>query len=447
MTLNTLDTHFFREIPKKYKNVWRDYYTGQNLSSVRVASIVFLLLNVVIRLFYQVFPLKLTRAENFPEFNIANWIFIISGAVCCIISYLLIQKYQKSKKATDTMTLFIFLFSLCIIACGMYSSAIAAANLRNALTLYLLALSIISVLCIFEYYETITLIIAAELLFSGLLIYNHTEPTEMLYNQLVSVVLLAGFYIMSRHFFSSKVNYFLQFIEIREKNLEIERGSEFKSQLLGTVAHDLRNPIAAIESLAMLMELDDIEEDARENLALIKISCLKARTIIEDLLEKARNENTIEFITQKTELNSFILDIVDVWKLQEEAKSIELISSISPAYAQINHEKFQRVLDNLIGNALKFSKERSRVELFLKQKGANIIIEVKDRGIGIPEDKLAIIFDPFTKAGRTGLKGEQSTGLGLSIVKQIVEKHNGKIEVESEEGKGSVFRIILPESS
>jgi two-component system sensor histidine kinase VicK len=267
----------------------------------------------------------------------------------------------------------------------------------------------------------------------------------MLYNQLVSVILLAGFYLISRYSFSYKANYYLQVIEIKEKNLEIERGSEFKSQLLGTVAHDLRNPIAAVETIAMMMEMDDIDEDTKENLSLMKASCVKARTIIDDLLEAARNENTTEFVTHKTELNRFIIDIVDAWMIQKEAKNLELISYVSPAYAQINREKFQRVMDNLIGNALKFSKEKSKVEVVLSKFDNAIVIEVKDRGIGIPKEKLPIIFDPFTKAGRPGLKGEQSTGLGLSIVKQIVEKHKGKIEVESEEGKGSVFRISLLE--
>jgi two-component system sensor histidine kinase VicK len=439
-----LDIHFFKNLPGKYKVAWRDYYTGQNLSSVRVASFIFLILNVIIRILYQVFPLRLTRAENFPEFNATNWIFIGSSAVYYMISNFLVEDYQKNKKATAIMTFFIFTFSLYIISCGMYSSFIATANPRNSLIFYLIALSVVSILCVFEYYETIILIIAAELLFTTLLIFSHTDPTEMLYNQLVSVVLLGGFYLISRYFFSSKANYFLQLIEIKEKNLKIERASDFKSQLLGTVAHDLRNPIAAVESIAMIMELDDIDAETQDNLGLIKASCLNARTIIEDLLETARNENTLEFVTQKTELNQFIMDIVNVWKIQKDAKNIELISTVSPAYGQINHQKFQRVMDNLIGNALKFSKQKSKVELFLSKKGANIIIEVKDRGIGIAKDKLPIIFDPFTKAGRTGLRGEQSTGLGLSIVKQIVEKHKGKITVESEEGKGSVFRVSLP---
>jgi len=119
----------------------------------------------------------------------------------------------------------------------------------------------------------------------------------------------------------------------------------------------------------MMMEMDEIDADTQENLDLIKTSCIKARTIIDDLLEAARNENTTEFITQKTELNTLIQQIIDIWKIEKETKNnIELISLISPAYAQINHEKFHRVLDNLIGNALKFSKERSKIEIIISKK-------------------------------------------------------------------------------
>jgi two-component system sensor histidine kinase VicK len=440
----TLDKHFFKNLPTKYKIAWRHYYTGQNLLSVRIASTVFLLLNVIIRILCFIFPLSLTRVENFPDFNITNWVFIGSSLLSYLVSNILIENYRKTQKATAIMSLYIFSFALYLILCGMYASFIATSDPRNALTLYLIALFVVSILFIFEYYEIIILIIAAELLFTSLLIHSHANPTEMIYNQLISLILLSGFYLILRYFYSYKANYYLQLIEIKEKNLEIERGSEFKSQLLGTVAHDLRNPIAAVETIAMMMEMDEIDTELQENLDMMKASCLQARTIIDELLESARNQNNVEFITLKTELNKFLQDIIDNWKIQKGTKNIELISRALPAYAQLNHEKFQRVLDNLIGNALKFSKEKSKVEVILSRTDTQIIIEVKDHGIGIPKDKLPIIFEAFTRAGRTGLKGEQSTGLGLSIVKQIVEKHGGKIEVESEEKMGSVFRIWLP---
>ncbi len=431
-------------MPGKYKVSYRDFYTGQNLYSVRVASAIFLLLNGIIRALYYIFPSSLTKAENFPEFDVANWAFLFSGILYFLISNILIENYKKKQKSTAILSLFVFSFALYLIACGMYSSFITTSDPKNAITLYLVALIIVSILFVSEYFETIILIIASELLFTSLLIRTHSSETEMLYSQIISMVLLSGFYLVSRYFFVYKSNYYLQLIEIRQKNLEIEHGSEFKSQLLGLVAHDLRNPIAAVESLAMMMEMDEIDEDTQDSLNLMKASCVKARTIIDELLEAARNENTIEFKTQKTELNKFLIDVVNMWKIQKDTQNIELISRVSPAYALLNLEKFQRVLDNLIGNALKFSKSNLKVDVIISKVGSTLLIEVKDRGIGIPKEKLPIIFDPFTKAGRAGLNGEQSTGLGLSIVKQIVEKHNGSIKVESEEGKGSTFSISLP---
>lgn len=435
-----------KSLSHKYRADWRNYYTGQNLAAVHIAALVFLLLNGVIRVLYEVFPLSLTRAENFPEFNLTNWVFLASSLIYYLLSYVLIDNYKRNKKATAIMSLFIFSFALYLICCGMFSSFIATADPKNGLILYLIALTTVSILWVFEYYETILLIVAAELLFTSLLIWGQTDPTEIVYNQIVSFVLLGGFYLISRYFFSYKANYYLQVIEIKEKNIEIERGSDFKSQLLGTVAHDLRNPIAAVETLAMMMEMDEIDEDLQDNLNMIKASCEQARLIIDELLESARNQNTDEFTTVRTDLNQFMQGIIEKWENQKGSKTIELVSRVLPAYAELNHEKFQRVMDNLIGNALKFSRERSKIEIVLLKNSPHIIIEVIDHGIGIPKEKLPVIFEAFTKAGRPGLKGEQSTGLGLSIVKQIVEKHNGTIEVESEEGKGSVFRIFLPES-
>ena len=216
-----LNKYLFKDLAGKHKNAYRNYYTGQNLSSVRVGAVIFLALNVVIRALYLIFPLSLTRAENFPEFDITNWVFMGSALVFYIISNFLIDEINKNKKATVIMSLFVFIFALYIIICGMFSSFIATANPRNALILYLISLTLIGVLCVFEYYETIILIVAVELLFTSLLIHAHTDPTEMIYNQMVSVILLGGFYWISRYFFSYKANYWMHVNEIRAKNIEI----------------------------------------------------------------------------------------------------------------------------------------------------------------------------------------------------------------------------------
>ena len=133
------------------------------------------------------------------------------------------------------MSLFIFGFAMYLIVCGMYSSFIATSDPKNALVLYLIALSTVSILFVFEYYETIMLIVAAALVFTSLLIWAQTDPTEMVYNELISFVLLGGFYLISRYFFSYKLNYYLQLIEIKEKNLEICQVANNQNQQLPVI--------------------------------------------------------------------------------------------------------------------------------------------------------------------------------------------------------------------
>ncbi|MDR6943983.1 sensor histidine kinase [Mucilaginibacter pocheonensis] len=441
-----MNTNFyFNSLPVKYRASYRDYYTYQNLVAVRAGSIIFLLLNVIIRILYFVFPASLTKAQNFPEFNFSNWVFIIVTPIFLIVSNLLIANFKNHKKGTASMALLVFSFSVYIISCGMYSSFIATSDPSNALTLYLIALGLISVVCVFEYYETIILIITVEILFTALLFYSQTNATQMVYNQLISAILLSTFYLISRYFFSYKVSYYQQVIEIREKNVEIEKAGEFKNQVLGMVAHDLRNPIAAVESIATMMELDNVSDDVQENLNMMKASCIKARTIIDDLLEAAHNDTSDFFEMERTELNQLLKSIVSDWKIQPDLKTDVLFtSSINPVYATVNKEKLHRALDNLISNAIKFSKDNSRVDVRLHKKDEQLIIEVQDYGLGIPADILPDIFTRFSKARRTGLRGEQSTGLGLTIVRQIIEKHDGIVEVESTVGRGSVFTIKLP---
>lgn len=429
----------------KNKISYRDYYTLKNLAAIRTGSIIFLILNLVLRILYFIFPESLTRAQNYPEFNFTNWLYIAITPFFLGGSYLLMYLYQKQKKANIVMGIFVFLFALYIICCGMFSSFIATADPRNAMVLYLTALSIISVVFVFDTDETIFMIVIVEVLFTTLLYLTQNEGMEMVYNQVISVTLLFCFYFISRYFYSYKSSYFLQLVDIREKNVAIEKAGAFKNEILGMVAHDLRNPIGAIETLAMMMEMEEIDNDTRENLEMIKTSCVKARSIIADLLDAANNENINIIETQRTELNYFLKGIINEWKVQKEAKNnIVLISSKNQVFVEINAEKFQRVMDNLITNALKFSKNNNKIEIYLSTKNDHAIIEVRDYGMGIPAEMLPHIFERFSKARRPGIRGEQSTGLGLSISRQIIENHQGTIDVVSEEKKGSSFTIQLP---
>ncbi len=269
--------------------------------------------------------------------------------------------------------------------------------------------------------------------------------SEQLLNDIVSFVLLILYFCISRYLFSYRADNYLKLKAIEEKNMEIETASKLKNEILGIVAHDLRNPLTAIRALAMMMEEDDsMDADNQDNLQMIKASCDKATSIINDLIETAHNDKDNVFDIEEVELNQYLLKIVDEWAKNKTGQTnILYYGTDKPIYTHINMEKMQRVMDNLISNAIKFSGESERVEVKLRNVDGQIYIDVKDFGMGIPDTLLPYIFDRFSRASRRGIRGEESVGLGLSIVKQIVEKHGGDISVNSAEKQGTTFTIHM----
>jgi len=277
--------------------------------------------------------------------------------------------------------------------------------------------------------------------------FYQSAINELVLNNLASILLLTVFFCISRYVYSYRADNFFKIKSIEEKNIEIENASNAKNEILGVVAHDLRNPLAIIKTVAMLMETDDnTAEDYHENIEMIKSACDKATSIIHDLLENAQNEIHNHFDLEKTELDDFLSMIIEEW-LKNKKGQINIIyqNAGKPLYANIHKEKMQRVMDNLIINAIKFSNPEGNIDVSLSHINSDIFIKVRDYGIGIPDDMLPYIFDRFSKARRNGIRGEASVGLGLSIVHQIVKKHDGNIEVTSTPDSGTTFTIKLPQ--
>jgi two-component system sensor histidine kinase VicK len=441
-----LDTYYFKSIPSAYRAGFQKYYMFQNLETVQVACMVFFCLNLAIRIFATVLPPSVTHIHNYPEFSATNWVCLLITPVFYFVGYQLKRQYGRRKNSISLSLVYVICFCVYLLACGIMFNFIATSDPSHSIIIYLVALIAVAGVYTLEYQETLLLTVINAVLFTLLLFYVRADPTEILYNELLLIVLLGAFFLISRHVYSYQASHHLQYRIIKEKNLEIEKASAFKNEVLGMVAHDLRNPIAAIESITLLMEMDELDDDTRENTGMIKVSCHKALAIINDLLEVARNDNSDTMTYTLVNMKEFLQETLHVWQhLTEFKNELVLVAPDKPIHAQVNQEKFQRVMDNLISNAAKFSKERDRIEICLSQQNEQVYIEVKDQGMGIPPALLPQVFERFSKAGRQGLKGEKSTGLGLSISRQIVEKHHGRIEVRSQEGVGSTFTIRLPQ--
>ncbi|AOP36150.1 two-component sensor histidine kinase [Leptospira tipperaryensis] len=220
-----------------------------------------------------------------------------------------------------------------------------------------------------------------------------------------------------------------------------------KDRLLAAVAHDLKNPISGILSLTELMKDQTTDQNNIKLLNMMLRAGSKSLNIIQELLQIAEMENeNYRLKLEKANLNHLIENLIKQNIAEAEKNKIKLYANLGtdPIHVQIELPKFQRVLENLISNSLKFTKEGGKILIRSYAENKNAIIEVEDSGIGIPASFQSVIFEQFTRAKRQGLKGEEATGLGMSIVKVIVELHKGKIRLESQEGIGTKFIIELP---
>lgn len=268
---------------------------------------------------------------------------------------------------------------------------------------------------------------------------------------IIGILFLVGLVILLYIIYNAKKNIkemkLLQ-IEVENKNKNLELFNKQKDYILATVAHDLRGPVGNINTITGVFSMDDtLDEEQKTLIDLINQSADLSMNIINDLVDAINVDRQIELFKQdKIVLFETINSVV---KMQENILYKKNISVNIDCFPGIeikgDRSYIIRVLINLISNAVKFSNFNTiiNIETSLYDED-NVLIKIKDHGIGIDDDKLETVFEPFTSASRRGVAGEKSIGLGLSICKKIIELHYGKIWAESKINEGSTFFIVLP---
>jgi PAS domain S-box-containing protein len=226
---------------------------------------------------------------------------------------------------------------------------------------------------------------------------------------------------------------------------DLRKMNKIKDEMLTIVAHDLKSPINQIGAILNLLKMNGADS-FNEFFKYIEDACGVASNIINDLIELA------ELKEPGYALQKALIDINDLVKgaaVHHEHRAKEKNISIDcklceVAMALVQPLKISRVLDNLLSNAIKFTPVGGLINISTETRKGEIIIKITDSGIGIHPDNLPFIFERFSTARQPGTKGERSTGLGLSIVKNIMDLHKGHISVKSQVGKGSQFVVALP---
>jgi signal transduction histidine kinase len=235
-----------------------------------------------------------------------------------------------------------------------------------------------------------------------------------------------------------------------QKNFEKERElNEMKSRFVSMASHEFRTPLTTINSSAGLIQnyLDKgMLDKTPKHIERIRNSVRNLTSILNDFLSIEKLESgKININLIECNLCDIITEVIEEFdQLKKRGQKIEINGS-NELIILIDHSLIKNILINLISNALKYSPENGKVRVSFTDYENNILLEVSDNGIGIPEsDKLKMFERFFRAANVTNIEG---TGLGLTIVKRYLDLLGGKIDFESEEGKGTTFKLIIPKNT
>ncbi len=239
--------------------------------------------------------------------------------------------------------------------------------------------------------------------------------------------------------------------ELVEANKRLKELDELKNQFILTASHELRTPLTSIKGyLEMVLdgEAGALNNEQKEFLGYVKGSTDRLQRLLRELLDISKIESgRVPMQRKLTDVRVLIQDEHALFTAQAREKQTLILMDVDQALNSVycDPDKIREVLDNLLSNAIKYTPPQGQIKIFARNDGQGVLIGVQDNGIGIKEKDQRLIFEPFQQLVKNSTVGsEESTGLGLTLVEKIVNAHGGQVQVQSEEGKGALFKVILP---
>ncbi|WP_044218390.1 response regulator [Chitinophaga pinensis] len=231
---------------------------------------------------------------------------------------------------------------------------------------------------------------------------------------------------------------------------ELEQSSRYKSEFLANMSHELRTPLNSVLILARLLEENkdrNLSSKQVDYAGIIHKSGSDLLKLINDILDLSKIEaGKVEMQIEPVSVSAMVSDLEQLFRVVADEKSIHFSTEIAagvPATVQTDRQRLEQVIKNLLSNAFKFTPKNGNIQLRLTAAADGVYIAVSDNGTGIPVEKQQLIFEAFRQADGSTSRKYGGTGLGLSISKELMKRLGGEIRLESKEGQGSTFTVVL----
>jgi signal transduction histidine kinase len=227
------------------------------------------------------------------------------------------------------------------------------------------------------------------------------------------------------------------------------RLAQAKSNFVSNVSHELKTPLSLLSLFSEILELGRVnsEEKKTEYYRIIRHESLRLNKMIDNILDFSKIEaGRKAYVFAEGDMAEVIEHVLSSYRYQIVNQGFDVQTNLQPDLPPvlIDRDAMEQAISNLLDNAIKYSRDVKQLSITTERRGSELSIEIADRGIGIPRTEQPKVFEKFYRVGTGLVHDVKGSGLGLSLVKHIVEAHHGSISVESEVGKGSRFTILLP---
>ncbi|HZO86129.1 MAG TPA: ATP-binding protein [Verrucomicrobiae bacterium] len=432
--------------PPEFAAAYRAHERQQRINTGQVASaLVVILMPVGVVLDYVVYP---------EDLGIFLTLRLMCAGLAAVLWYL--HRIEFGQRHYQWLGLPIALLPSLFICWMIFIKEGAASPYYAGLNLVLLA---VSVVVHWNAKESLIAVAAVVLMYvAACVLKGAGKDLGVMFNNLYFIALTGIIVITGNHLFNR-----LQFREfalrfeldqnrakLEDSNRKLMELDEIKSRFFANISHELRTPltllIAPLETLTRRFH-SAFDEGTRELLATMQSNGMRLLKLINDLLDLVRLESgQIVVKAEPMEVADFVRGLASSVRQVAHDKRINLETKVDPelAWVQADRDKLEKIILNLLFNALKFTPAGGRVSLLAEKAGDQYVLKVQDTGMGISEKNLANVFSRFWQADDSSRRKYQGVGIGLALVKELTEVQGGTVSIESQEGKGTTFTVKLP---